>query len=214
MTCKSVDIDGPADALAIIREGHRAAVLAHPDWHAVAASQDPVLQLAWMVRERLLSYDELDDLLTLDEEASESDRIVEEAFAELGREVTLIRCSLLDQLRCDGLITPAQQAAAMAGSMNEPYDSAASLLFSMILDGVMTPDEFYAMHAELIAKQDPDSHSQRCETVRAAFGLLKEHEARREALDLDGARLKKQRDVLFACGCMCTAAACWWLLQR
>lgn len=110
MTCTSVETDAPQDALALIQEGHRAAVMAHPEWSAVAREQDPALQLAWMVRQGLLSYDELYDLLSFDEEASDSDRFVEEAFADLGREYAPANYTLLDQLRCDELVTPAQQA--------------------------------------------------------------------------------------------------------
>lgn len=191
MTCTSDDIEVSADALALIHEGHRAAVLAHPDWHAVAREREPALQLVWMVKQRLLSYDELYDLLTFDEEASDSDRIVEEAFGELGREYALGNCRLLDQLRADGLITPAQQAAAMAEPIDAPHDGAADLLFSLVLEGVVSPDAFYALHADVLAEQDPVSHPRRRETLRAAYGLLKKHEAWRDALDLDGSRLKK-----------------------
>jgi len=214
MTCTSDDIDMSADALALIHEGHRAAVVAHPDWHAVAREHDPALQLVWMVKQRLLSYDELYDLLTFDEEASESDRIVEEAFAELGREYALSNCRLLDQLLADGLITPAQQAAAMAEPIDEPNDSAADLLFSMVLDGVVPPDEFYAMHADVLAKQDSVSGARQRETVRAAYGLLKEHEGWRDALDLDGSRQRKKGDALLACGFLGAAAAGWWLVMH
>jgi len=212
MTCTSDVIDVSADALALIHEGHRAAVVAHPDWPAVAREHKPAMQLVWMVKQQLLSYDELYDLLTFDEEASESDRIVEDAFAELGREHARGNCTLLDQLRADGLITPAQQDAAMAAPIDEPHESAADLLFSMVLDGAMPPDEFYALHADVLAKQDAVSTARRLDTVRAAYGLLKEHEAWREALDLDGSRLRKKMDVVLACGFLSTAVAGWWLV--
>jgi hypothetical protein len=74
------------DALALIGDAHRADVMAHPGWTAMAKERNPALQLAWMVRQRLLTYDELDDLHSMQVEASERDRIVEEAFEELGRE--------------------------------------------------------------------------------------------------------------------------------
>jgi hypothetical protein len=60
-----------------------------------------------------LTYDELYDLLSFDEQASESDRFVEEAFADLGREYASPNYTLLDQLRCDELIAPAQRAAVL-----------------------------------------------------------------------------------------------------
>ena len=91
----------PANALAFIQEEHRAAVAAHPGWRAIASERDPALQLVWMVRQHLLTYDDLYDLLSFDEDASESDTIIEEAFAELTREYGLANCSLLDQLRPD-----------------------------------------------------------------------------------------------------------------
>ena len=97
----SFAIDTPLDALPLIQEEHRAAVIAHPEWRTVATGRDPAMQLAWMVRQRLLTYDELDNLLTFDEDAAASDRIIEEAFAELGREHARVNCSLLDQLRLD-----------------------------------------------------------------------------------------------------------------
>lgn len=77
-------VEGFSGALALISGGHRSAVLAHPEWASMACEPDPALQLAWMVRQGLLSYDDLDDLQTLHEEGSEQDRIVEQAFAALG----------------------------------------------------------------------------------------------------------------------------------
>ena len=74
------------DVLALIGDAHRTEVMAHPGWTAMAGERNPALQLAWMVRQRLLTYDELDDLHSLQVEASERDRIVEEAFEELGRD--------------------------------------------------------------------------------------------------------------------------------
>ena len=86
-TCETVDL--LPRALALISDGHRAAVLAHPRWIDVAQEPSAARQLAWMVRQRVLTYDEFDDLQTFDAEQSESDRLVEEAFAELGRPGTI-----------------------------------------------------------------------------------------------------------------------------
>lgn len=88
-----------SDALALIQQEHRAAVLAHPGWRAVATERNPAQQLVWMVKQRLLSYDDLYDLLSFDEPVSDSDRIIEDAFAELGRERALINGEFPDQLR-------------------------------------------------------------------------------------------------------------------
>lgn len=73
-------------ALALISDAHRAAALSHPRWLDIAQEPDPARQLVWMVRQNLLSYDELDDLQRFDKEPSDVDRIVEEAFDELGRQ--------------------------------------------------------------------------------------------------------------------------------
>ncbi|MFC0252468.1 hypothetical protein [Massilia consociata] len=86
-TCAALDdtVDLLPRGLAMIAAGQRAAVLAHPRWTDIAQEPNPALQLAWMVRQGLLTYDELDDLHTFEQEPSDNDRIIEEAFAELGR---------------------------------------------------------------------------------------------------------------------------------
>jgi hypothetical protein len=71
------------DALAMVSQDQRAAALAHPRWASIASSASAARQLAWMVSENLLSYDELDELQTFGEQASEQDRIVEQAYAML-----------------------------------------------------------------------------------------------------------------------------------
>ncbi|UVW30281.1 hypothetical protein [Massilia sp. H6] len=81
-TCTAAD-PLPA-ALTLVSLAHQAAALAHPAWADMARQASPALQLAWMVEQGLLSYDELDDLQTLDEQPSERDRIVAEVFAVLG----------------------------------------------------------------------------------------------------------------------------------
>ncbi|NNG23407.1 hypothetical protein [Telluria aromaticivorans] len=85
-------------ALALISAAHRTAVLAHPQWIDMARDPDPARQLAWMVEQGLLTYDELDDLQTFDPESSEQDRIVEEAYAMLGQYNALANCGLLHHL--------------------------------------------------------------------------------------------------------------------
>jgi hypothetical protein len=72
-----------SEALALISAEHRAAVLAHPQWIDIAREPTPARQLVWMVRQGLLTYDELDELQTFDEAPSAGDRIVQDAFAEL-----------------------------------------------------------------------------------------------------------------------------------
>lgn len=95
-TCTAVD--SLPVVLRLICPAHRSAVLAHPQWIDVMQDRDPSRQLVWMVEQRLLTYDELDDLQTLDREPSERDRIVEEAYALLAQSATFANCGLLHQL--------------------------------------------------------------------------------------------------------------------
>lgn len=76
-------------ALSLLAPEQRATGLDHPRWTDIAAEPDPARQLAWLVEQGVLSYDELDDLQTLDQEQSERDRIVEATYALLGQNTAL-----------------------------------------------------------------------------------------------------------------------------
>jgi hypothetical protein len=71
-------------ALSLLAPEQCATVLEHPRWPNIAALPDAAQQLAWLVEQGVLSYDELDDLQTFDQEPSERDRIVEATYALLG----------------------------------------------------------------------------------------------------------------------------------
>lgn len=98
MANRCTAVDSLPVALRLISAAHRTAVLAHPQWIKIKRDPNPSHQLAWMVEQGLLSYDELDELQTLGQEPSERDRIVEETYALLVQSNALAHCGLLHQL--------------------------------------------------------------------------------------------------------------------
>ncbi len=176
MTSTCFEVGSIPVALTLLSHAHQAAVLSHPTWIDIARESDPAHQLVWMVDQGLLSYDELDELQTFEEEPSERDRIVEDAYAILGERNTAANCDLLDQLLADRIITPAHHAKVLALPLNEPCDSPSSLLFSIVLVKIMPVDAFYALHAEVLA-EPRTGRSRRRETVRETYGFMQEYEA-------------------------------------
>lgn len=177
MTSTCTAVDSLPVALRLVSHAHQAAVLSHPAWTDIAEEADPARQLAWMVEQYLLSYDELDDLQTFEQQPCERDRIVEEAFAILGQGNTVANGRLLDQMLADRLITPVQHARVHAMPLDEPCDSAASMLFSMVLKGIMSSDEFTSLYEQVLAERGSGMGGARWETVLAAYGAMKKYEA-------------------------------------
>lgn len=172
-------------ALALLSSGHRATVLAHPGWIDIAQEPDPAFQLVWMVEQELLSYDDLDDLQTLEEEPSDIDRIVEEAFAELARLNKSANCRHLDQLLADRLITPEQHGAMLTSRLDESIANPAGMLLWIVHENVMSADGFYALHAEVLAEPASATNARRQETVRSTYGMRREIEAWTRAYSMD-----------------------------
>lgn len=140
MTSTCTAVDSLPVALRLVSHAHQAAVLSHPAWIDIAEEADPALQLVWMVEKGLLSYDELDDLQTFEEETSERDRIVEEAFAVLGQHNTTANGRLLDQMLADRLITPGGHCALDSAQRQ------VNLQFALCLAGAALMTWFIVAH--------------------------------------------------------------------
>lgn len=201
-------------ALALLSDGHRAAVLAHPGWIDIAQKPDPVLQLVWMVEHGLLTYDELDELQTLEEEPSENDRIVEEAFAELARQNKSAHCRILDQLLSDRLITPAQHAAILASPPGEPIDNAAGMLLWIVHENGMSASDFDALHAAVLQEPASPTTTRRLDTVRSTYGMLKEIEALTLACTLDPESASRRANWQLAGWLLFAVATTWYLAEH
>lgn len=199
-------------ALALLSDGHRAAVLAHPGWIDIVQEPNPALQLVWMVEQGLLTYDELDDLQTLDAQPSVSDRMVEEAFAELVRLNRSANCRHLDQLLADRLITPPQHAAMLANPPAESVDNAAGMLLWIAHEHGMSAEDFHALHADLLREPATAANARRQQTVRATRAMLGEVEALIVACtrDPDGASRRATRQL--AGWLVVAVAAAWYLI--
>lgn len=199
-------------ALTLISHAHQAAVLSHPKWIDVVSASDPAQQLVWMVEQGLLSYDELDELQTFEEKPSEQDRIVEEAYAVLGQRNTVANRELLEQLLGDRLITPAQHASVLALPLAEPCDSAASLLFSIVRIGIMSPCEFDSLYADVLAEQAHGTSERQWETVKLTYAALRNHEAQvssgTSALD----KAKRQANFQLAFCLVGAMAMAWYIV--
>jgi hypothetical protein len=128
-------------ALELITKPQRLAVEQHPARSAFLALHDPVRQLVWMHEHKILSEDALDDMMSFDAAPPEREAILQAAMLEIERANDVRNGRLLDSLLRDGLITPTQHAAARHDPSGLYHESAADLLYSLILfDTVSTLD--------------------------------------------------------------------------
>ncbi|RZJ84727.1 MAG: hypothetical protein EOO64_03015 [Massilia sp.] len=201
-------------ALALLSDGHRAAVLAHARWIDIAQKPDPVAQLVWMVEHGLLTYDELDELQTLEEEPSENDRLVEEAFAELARLNKSATGRMLDQLLADRLITPAQHAATLASPPGETIDNAAGMLLWIVHENGMSASDFDLLHAAVLLEPASAANVRRQDTVRSTCGMLREIEALTLACTLDRESASRRANWQLAGWLVFAVAATWFLAEH
>jgi len=153
-------------ALDLITDHQRATLAGHPGYPALAALDDPVQQLLWMHDHGIVSEDDLDEMMTFEEEAPcERERILQKVMAKIEHDHRICNGRLLDQLLRDGLVTADHHAVYMRDPLAFHFDGAADLLHGLIQFDVIPVEEFAAIRARIRAEAGSDGGAQRLRIV-------------------------------------------------
>lgn len=206
-------------ALELMTARQRMAIERHPACAAFLALHDPVQQLVWMHEHKIVTEDELDDMLSFDEAPSEREAILQAAIQEIERANDLRNGRFLDALLRDGIITPTQHASARRDPSGLHNDSAADLLYKLILFEIVTPADFAATRQRIRANAGASGGLQRLqlvEQVQSRLDALKKSRTREERsllLYTDPARAKRLGWTYLGAIALAIAALAWLLLR-
>ncbi len=197
----------------------RMAIERHPACAAFLALQDPVQQLLWMHEHKIVTEDELDDMLSFDDAPSEREAILQAAMQEIEHANDLRIGRFLDALLRDGLITPTQHANARRDPSGLHNDSAADLLYELILFEIVTPADFAATRKRIRANAGASGGLQRlqlADRVQSRLDTLK-HSRRREPdallLYTDPARARRLNWTYLGAIALAVVALAWLLFH-
>lgn len=206
-------------ALELITTRQRMAIERHPACAAFLALHDPVQQLLWMHEHKIVTEDELDDMVSFDDEPSEREAILQAAMQEIERTNDLRNGRFLDALLNEGIITPTQHAAARRDPSGLHNDSAADLLYELILFEIVTPADFDATRRRIRANAGASGGLQRLQLVdhvQSRLDVLKKSHTR-EARSLlhytDPARAERLGWTYFSAIALAIAALAWLLFH-
>lgn len=215
MTTSIADAFASLAALELISAHQRVAVERHPACAAFLALQDPVQQLLWMHEHKIVTEDELDDMMCFDDPPSEREAILQAAMQEIERANDLRNGRFLDALLRDGIITPTQHAAARRDPSSLHNDSAADLLYELILFEIVTPADFAATRRRMRANGGLQ-RVQLFDQVQSRLDALKKsrrREAQSMLLYTDPARARRLGWTYLGAIVLAIAALAWLLLH-
>lgn len=219
MTTSIADAFASLAALELISAHQRVAVERHPACAAFLALQDPVQQLLWMHEHKIVTEDELDDMMCFDDPPSEREAILQAAMQEIERANDLRNGRFLDALLRDGIITPTQHAAARRDPSGLRNDSVADLLYELILFEIVTPADFAATRRRMRANAGANGGLQRLQLVdqvQSRLDTLKKsrrREAQSMLLYTDPARARRLGWTYLGTIVLAIAALAWLLLH-
>lgn len=219
MTTSLADAFASLAALELITARQRLAVERHPACVTFLALHDPVQQLLWMYEHKIVTEDELDDMMSFDDAPSEREAILQAAIQEIERANDLRNGRFLDTLLKDGIITPTQHAAARRDPSGLHNDSAADLLYELILFEIVTPADFAAIRRRIRANAGASGGLQRlqlADQVQSRLDALKKSRRREEGsllLYTDPARAKRLGWTYLGAIVLTIAALAWLLLH-
>lgn len=205
--------------LNLLTAQQRAAVERHLDYPAFLALHDPAGQLLWMHEHKIISEDELDEMMTFDEAPCEREAILQAAMQEIERANDLRNGRLLDGLLRDGLITATQHHAARNDPSGLYNESAADLLYALILFDIVSTLEFDAVHQRMRANSGNNDGLRRLrivDDVQSRLTALK-NSHRQGASTLfpytNRARARRLGWLYLTCLTLSIAALAWLLLR-
>jgi len=165
MTTSTADAFASLAALELITARQRMAVERHPACASFLALHDPVQQLPWMHAHKIISEDELDDMASFDDEPCERETILQAALQEIERANDLRNGRFLDRLLRDGMITPIQHAAALRDPSGLYNETAADMLYELILFDILSPADFSALRKRIRANAGTNGGLDRLQMV-------------------------------------------------
>lgn len=178
MTTSTADAFASLAALELITARQRMAVERHPACASFLALHDPVQQLLWMHAHKIISEDELDDMASLDDAPCEREAILQAALLDIERADDLRNGRFLDRLLRDGMITPIQHATALRDPSGLYHETAADMLYELILFDILSPADFSALRERIRANAGTNGGLDRLHMVEDVQGRL---DARKKA---------------------------------
>ena len=149
----------------LITAHQRASVERHGAFRTFAALEDPARQLLWMFEQKRISEDELDEMMTFDQPRSKREAILQSAMQQIERSNDLRNGRFLDGLLRDGIITPTQHAAALHDPSGLHNETAADMLYELILFEILSRADFAALRKRLRTTSGATDGLRRLQTV-------------------------------------------------
>jgi len=219
MTTLTADVFASLAALELITAQQRMAVERHPACTLFLALHDPVQQLLWMHTHKIISEDELDDMASFDDGPCERETILQAALQEIERANDLRNGRFLDRLLRDAMITPTQHAAALRDPSGLHNETAADMLYELILFDILSPADFSALRKRIRANAGTTDGLDRLQIVEQVQSRLDaQKKARRSVpstirMHTDPAYGRRVGLTLFAIIALTIAGIAWLLFH-